>query len=85
MLAASGEKSIRDNFALPPFWNDGSPGNPVDVVGIYKVPSGTQYIQGIVGEQTSNGGVIYRGNGPQVVIDKDAVEKIRQDIPVIKY
>ena len=86
IMANSGEKSIRDNFGLLPVWNDGSPGNPVDVVRIYKVPSGTQYIQGVVGEQTSNGGIVYKGMGPQVVIDNTTtLEKVGQDIPVIKY
>ena len=82
-LASGGEAAIREASALPRVWPGGAQGNPVDAINIFRVPSGTSYIQGVVGPQLEGGAVYgapktYAGGGPQVVIDR----KVRLGEPV---
>jgi hypothetical protein len=82
-IAASGERAIRENSALPYAWQSKtpggapSPGNRVQKVYVVKVPEGTPYIQGVVRAQPEgskrpwldkDADDKWSGGGPQLVI-----------------
>ena len=81
-LASKGESVIRQSSALPLMPQHGGMSNPVDAARIYEVPHGTPYVQGIVGPQVDAGtGMLYRGGGPQVVLDKNVL-RTSGEIPI---
>jgi hypothetical protein len=86
-LSRKSASDIRNDSALPWVWKDGTPGNPVDYVRIFEVPSDTFYMWGAAGPQemkyrsliTGQPLVIeFPGGGPQVVIDRRIVGQMKE-------